>query len=180
MDGVIVQYQGVRDIVCGWYGPRRMPRCSSCGRPATKRHGRDGAGRQRFMCRPCHRTFTATSMAAFSTTKCVERSHSATRDRLRSSRGLKTPATGQRCFAGFDAVQALGRGHSCMEHLVPGYRSAGATGHAPGPGAGGGRGHHHVRVTAPPGSLTTASGPSHKRVVALELPQRLSEPLARC
>jgi len=114
------------------------------------------------------------------TTKCVERSHIATRDRLRSSRGLKTLATGQRFFEGFEAVQALGRGHSCMEHLVPGYRSAGATGHAPGPGAGGGRGHHHVRVTAPPGSLTTASGPSHQRVAALELPQRLSEPLARC
>jgi transposase, IS6 family len=43
-----------------------MPLCSSCQRPATKRHGRDGAGRQRFVCRPCGRTFTATSVSAFS------------------------------------------------------------------------------------------------------------------
>jgi transposase-like protein len=29
------------------------------------RHGRDGAGRQRFVCRPCRRTFTAASVSAF-------------------------------------------------------------------------------------------------------------------
>jgi len=43
-----------------------MPLCSACERPGTKRHGRDGAGRQRFVCRPCHRTFTAHSTSAFS------------------------------------------------------------------------------------------------------------------
>ncbi len=57
---------GVRDVVCGWYGPRVMPPCSACERPSTKRHGRDDAGRQRFMCRPCRRTFTAHSTAAVS------------------------------------------------------------------------------------------------------------------
>jgi putative transposase len=264
-----------------------MPLGSSCERPSTKRHGRDGAGRQRFVCRPCHRTFTAASASASAgsrwppegiltavrwslahpraatsvmvfraergidvsrrtvlrwvqpvgplraaegrrhrrrpgrtcyvdegfccrdggqekryvyraidehgqvldvrcrdhrdtasaealfrrtlttsgvaptavvrdhhqpssqtvrgvvpeathvrtgphrargeTTKGVERSHIATRDRLRASRGLKTPATGQRFFAGFEAVQALGRGHVHLERLVPGSRSGGAT-----------------------------------------------------
>ena len=57
---------GVRDIVCGWYGPHLMSLCSSCERPATTRHGRDGAGRQRFLCRPCRRTFTAASVSACS------------------------------------------------------------------------------------------------------------------
>ena len=61
------------------------------------------------------------------TTKCVERSHIATRDRLRSSRGVKTLATGQRFFEGFEAVQALGHGHVHLERLVPGFQSAGAT-----------------------------------------------------
>ena len=36
----------VRDVACGWDGPRLMPLCSSCERPATKLHGRDGAGRR--------------------------------------------------------------------------------------------------------------------------------------
>ncbi len=61
------------------------------------------------------------------TTKCIERSHVPTRDRLRSSRGVKTLATGQRFFEGFEALQALRRGHVHLERLVPGYRSAGAT-----------------------------------------------------
>jgi len=61
------------------------------------------------------------------TTKCIERSHIATRDRLRSSRGVKTRVTGQRFFEGFEAVQALGPGRVPLERLVPGYRSAGAT-----------------------------------------------------
>ncbi len=268
-----------------------MPPCSACERPSTKRHGRDDAGRQRFVCRPCRRTFTAHSTSAFSgyrwppeviltavrwylahplsatsvmvflaergidvskrtvlrwvqtfgpllaaevrkhrrrpgrkwyvdevfffrdggkekrylyraidehgqvldvlfrdhrdtasaeaffrralattgvtpttvvsdhhqpyiqpyiqavqavfpeathvrtglhrakgeTTKPIERSHLATRDRLRSSRGVKTLATGQRFFEGFEAVQALGRGSLHLERLVPGYRSLGAT-----------------------------------------------------
>jgi transposase-like protein len=43
-----------------------MPCCSWCGRLATKRHGHDGFGRQRFGCRPCRRKFTATSASAFS------------------------------------------------------------------------------------------------------------------
>ncbi len=64
------------------------------------------------------------------TTKCIERSHIATRDRLRSSRGLKTTATGQRFFEGFEALQALARGHVPLEGLTPGYASAGATRHA--------------------------------------------------
>jgi len=46
------------------------------------------------------------------TTKPIERSHIATRDRLRASRGLKTTATGQRFLEGFEAVQALRRGMS--------------------------------------------------------------------
>jgi len=44
-----------------------------------------------------------------------------------SSRGLKTLATGQRFFKGFEAVQALIRGHVSLQCLVPGYRPAGAT-----------------------------------------------------
>jgi transposase-like protein len=64
------------------------------------------------------------------TTKSIERSHIPTRDRLRSSRGLKTLATGQRFFEGFEAVQALGHGQVHLERLVPGYRSAEATPHA--------------------------------------------------
>jgi len=59
------------------------------------------------------------------TTKCVERSHIPTRDRLRSSRGLKPLATGQRFLEGFEAVQALGRGSIHLARLVPGYRAAG-------------------------------------------------------
>jgi transposase, IS6 family len=61
------------------------------------------------------------------TTKPIERSHIATRDRLRSSRGLKTVRTGQRFFEGFEALQTLGHGHVPLERLVPGYRAAGAT-----------------------------------------------------
>jgi transposase-like protein len=44
------------------------------------------------------------------TTKSVERSHVAIRDRLRCSRGLKSVITGQRFFEGFEAMQALSRG----------------------------------------------------------------------
>jgi putative transposase len=63
------------------------------------------------------------------TTKCIERSHVPTRDRLRSSRGLKTLATGQRFFEGFEALHALRRGHVHLERLVPGAPPAGATPH---------------------------------------------------
>jgi hypothetical protein len=63
------------------------------------------------------------------TTKGIERSHIPTRDRLRSSRGLKTTATGQRFFDGFEALQAHTRGHVPLEALAPGYSPAGATLH---------------------------------------------------
>jgi transposase-like protein len=61
------------------------------------------------------------------TTKPIERSHIATRDRLRASRGLKTTATGQRFLEGFEAVQALRRGDVALRCLVPGYRPQSAT-----------------------------------------------------
>jgi transposase-like protein len=70
---------------------------------------------------------TGLHRAPGATTKPIERSHIATRDRLRSSRGLKTLRTGQRFFEGFEALQALGHGHVPLERLVPGYRAAGAT-----------------------------------------------------
>ena len=60
------------------------------------------------------------------TTKPIERSHVPTRDRLRASRGLKTLSTGQRFFEGFEALQALHRGHIPLEHLVPSYSPADA------------------------------------------------------
>ncbi|MGH2350250.1 MAG: DDE-type integrase/transposase/recombinase [Chloroflexota bacterium] len=63
------------------------------------------------------------------TTIPIERSHVPTRDRLRSSRGLPTLATGQRCFEGFEALHALRRGHIHLEPLVPGDAASGATRH---------------------------------------------------
>jgi|GEM_PF-219226 len=42
-----------------------MPACPSCQQPASKRDGRDAAGRQRYACRPCGRDFTARSASAF-------------------------------------------------------------------------------------------------------------------
>ena len=62
------------------------------------------------------------------TTKPIERSHIATRDRLRASRGLKTLDTGQRFFEGLEAPHALARGQVPLDRLVPGH-SAGATPH---------------------------------------------------
>ena len=70
---------------------------------------------------------TGSHRATGETTKPIERSHIATRDRLRASRGLKTLATGQRFFEGFEAVQALSRGKVHLEQVVPRYRAAGAT-----------------------------------------------------
>ena len=61
------------------------------------------------------------------TTKSIERSHVAIRDRLRCSRGLKSVITGQRFLEGFEAVQALGRGDVLLRQLVPGYRPTLAT-----------------------------------------------------
>jgi len=63
------------------------------------------------------------------TTKCVERSHVATRDRLRTSRGLKLVRTGQGFLEGFEAVYAMRRGHIALETLLPGYPPAGASPH---------------------------------------------------
>ena len=63
------------------------------------------------------------------TTKPIERSHVFVRDRLRASRGLKTIATGQRFFEGFEALHALRRGHARLAALVPGYDPARATAH---------------------------------------------------
>ena len=43
-----------------------MSTCPCCQRPATNRDGYDGAGRQRYHCRPCRRDFTAHSASVFS------------------------------------------------------------------------------------------------------------------
>ena len=61
------------------------------------------------------------------TTKSIERSHVAIRDRLRCSRGLKSVIAGQRFLEGFEAVQALSRGDVLLRQLVPGYRPTLAT-----------------------------------------------------
>ncbi len=53
-------------------------------------------------------------------TKSIERSHVAIRDRLRSSRGLKTLRIGQRFLEGFEVVQALREDHVGRRRLVPG------------------------------------------------------------
>jgi len=42
-----------------------MPVCPTCHHASTARHGRDRAGRQRFLCRGCRRTYTADSATAF-------------------------------------------------------------------------------------------------------------------
>src|SRR6266508_2419194 len=42
-----------------------MSACPSCQQAATKRHGRDHAGRQRYLGRLCRRTFTTVSHSAF-------------------------------------------------------------------------------------------------------------------
>lgn len=72
---------------------------------------------------------TGLHRATGETTKPIERSHVPTRDRLRSSRGLKTLATGQRFFEGFEALQSLRRGPIPLDHLVAGYRAGGTTPH---------------------------------------------------
>jgi transposase-like protein len=43
-----------------------MPPCPACQQPASKRNGRDRRGRQKYVCRPCRRTFTEHSASAFS------------------------------------------------------------------------------------------------------------------
>ncbi len=73
---------------------------------------------------------TGLHRATGETTKPIERSHIATRDRLRSSRGLKTLRTGQCFLEGFEALQALRHGHVHWQDLVPCYRPTAATLHA--------------------------------------------------
>jgi len=63
------------------------------------------------------------------TTKSIERSHVAIRDRLRSSRGLKTQETGQRFLEGFEAVHALRHDQVRLRLLAPGYRAGQSTVH---------------------------------------------------
>jgi transposase-like protein len=64
------------------------------------------------------------------TTKPIERSHVFTRDRLRASRGVKTLATGQCFFEGFEALHARRRGHTRLTELVPGLVPGFAPTHA--------------------------------------------------
>jgi IS6 family transposase len=72
---------------------------------------------------------TGLHRASGETTRPVERSHVATRDRLRAARGLKSLASCQRFFDGFGALHALRRGHVCLAHVLPGYDPALATVH---------------------------------------------------
>jgi transposase-like protein len=72
---------------------------------------------------------TGLHRASGETTRPIERSHVFTRDRLRASRGVKTLATGQRFFEGFEALHALRRGHARLAALVPGYDPGQATIH---------------------------------------------------
>src|SRR6266567_3958874 len=58
------------------------------------------------------------------TTKPIERSHVPTRDRLRSSRGLKTLRTGQRFLEGFECLRALRGGHIRLADLLPALSAA--------------------------------------------------------
>jgi transposase-like protein len=81
-------------------------------------------------CPAAKHTRTGLHRARGETTKPIERSHVPTRDRLRSSRGLKTLTTGQRFFEGFELLQALHRGHVHLRDLVPDYTSADATPYA--------------------------------------------------
>jgi transposase-like protein len=62
-------------------------------------------------CPAAKHTRTGLHRAGGETTKPIERSHVPTRDRLCSSRGLKTVTTGQRFFEGFEVLHALHRGH---------------------------------------------------------------------
>ena len=72
---------------------------------------------------------TGLHRARGATIKPVERSHVFVRDRLRGARGVKTLATGQRFFEGFEALHALRRGHAFLAALVPGYDPLQATVH---------------------------------------------------
>jgi IS6 family transposase len=58
------------------------------------------------------------------TTKAIERSHIPTRDRLRSSRGLKMLGTAQRFLEGFECLRALRGGHIQLGDLWPTVRAS--------------------------------------------------------
>jgi transposase-like protein len=58
------------------------------------------------------------------TTKSIERSHVPLRDRLRSSRGLKTLQTGQRFLEGFECLRALRGGHIQLGGVLPVFSSS--------------------------------------------------------
>jgi hypothetical protein len=58
------------------------------------------------------------------TTKPIERSHVPTRDRLRSSRGLKTLGTGQRFLEGFECLRALRGGHIRLADPLPTFSAS--------------------------------------------------------
>jgi hypothetical protein len=68
------------------------------------------------------------------TTKAIERSHVPTRDRLRSSRGLKTLRTGQRFLEGFECLRPW-IGHNRLADLLPTFSDAVSS-------------HAHVRTVA--------------------------------
>jgi hypothetical protein len=95
----------------------------------AQRHAQDPAA-VATSCPAAKHTRTELHRAGGETTKPIERSHVPTRDRLRSSRRLKTLTTGQRFFEGFEALQALFRGHVHLHDLMPDYNSADATPHA--------------------------------------------------
>ena len=63
------------------------------------------------------------------TTNPIERSHIATRDRLRCARGRKRVATGQRLLECFASLQSLRRGQVKLRGLVPGYQATKASPH---------------------------------------------------
>jgi transposase-like protein len=63
------------------------------------------------------------------TTQPIERSHVPTRDRLRSTRGLRTVYTGQKFLESFEALHALRRGTVKLRALVPRYQPRRATVH---------------------------------------------------
>jgi putative transposase len=58
------------------------------------------------------------------TTKPIERSHVPTRDRLRSSRRLKTLRTGQRFLEGFECLRAVRGGHIQLADLLPTFSAS--------------------------------------------------------
>jgi transposase-like protein len=64
---------------------------------------------------------TGLHRATGETTKAIERSHVPVRDRLRSSRGLKTLHTGQRFLEGFECLRALRGDHIQLGGVLPAF-----------------------------------------------------------